>query len=179
MAIKIVTTSNELKKILFETRLTFANEKSALCSVGFVPTMGALHDGHRTLIKKCVEENDISVVSIFVNPKQFGPKEDFSKYPRVLQEDCALCTQEGVDIVFAPGVEEIYPEPFLAQIVVAPEMKSILCGVFRPGHFDGVATVVTLLLNMVMPKRAYFGQKDFQQYFIINKIRKDFSHPTE
>ena len=138
-------------------------------SVGFVPTMGALHSGHLSLISRAREENDIVVVSIFVNPAQFGPNEDYLRYPRPFNKDSKLCRQHGVDIIFAPSVKEMYPDGYPAYVNIE-KMPDILCGRFRPGHFRSVATIVTKLFNIVMPDNAYFGEKDFQQLKIITKM---------
>lgn len=143
-------------------------------SIGFVPTMGALHEGHLSLIRRCRKENDIAVVSIFVNPIQFGPKEDFHKYPRPFKKDADLCREEGVDIVFNPAAKDMYGPDYKAYIEVAG-LGKFLCGAFRPGHFRGVATVVAKLFNIVMPQRAYFGQKDAQQARIIVKMAQDLN----
>ncbi len=147
-------------------------------SIGFVPTMGALHGGHMSLVQRCREENDVSVVSIFVNPIQFGPSEDFSSYPRNTDDDAAKLQEAGVDILFMPGVEDMYPEGF-ATFVEVERLSDRLCGRFRPGHFRGVATVVTKLLNIVRPSRAYFGQKDYQQALIIKQVVRDLNIETE
>ncbi|HEC97761.1 MAG TPA: pantoate--beta-alanine ligase [Nitrospirae bacterium] len=147
-------------------------------SIGFVPTMGALHEGHLSLVRRCREENDISVVSIFVNPMQFGPSGDFSRYPRNVEEDMAELSKAGVDILFMPGIEDIYPEGF-ATYVNVDHLSDKLCGHFRPGHFRGVATVVTKLLNIARPARAYFGRKDFQQFLIIKQLVRDLNLDTE
>jgi pantoate ligase/cytidylate kinase len=148
--------------------------------IGFVPTMGALHAGHVSLIERARRENKLVVVSVFVNPLQFGPTEDFSRYPRQLERDRRLCEEVGVDVLFAPTPEEmgvIPPTPTQVQPPVA--MMSRLCGAFRPGHFEGVATIVTKLLNLVQPDRAYFGQKDAQQVAIIRQLVKDLNLPVE
>ncbi|MBW4576532.1 MAG: bifunctional pantoate--beta-alanine ligase/(d)CMP kinase [Aphanothece sp. CMT-3BRIN-NPC111] len=155
--------------------------------VGFVPTMGALHAGHLSLLQRARGENDIVIVSIFVNPLQFGPTEDFQQYPRYLAQDQQLCEQAGVDAIFAPTAEEMFPgQPLLArettgytQVVPPASMTSILCGRSRTGHFQGVATVVTKLLNLVQPERAYFGQKDAQQLAIIQRLVADLNIPVE
>ncbi len=147
-------------------------------SIGFVPTMGALHEGHMSLIRRCREENDTSVVSIFVNPLQFGPSEDFSRYPRDVEDDMAELKKAGVDILFIPGVENIYPDGF-ATYVSVERLQDRLCGHFRPGHFRGVATVVTKLLNITRPARAYFGRKDYQQFLIIKQLVRDLNIDTE
>lgn len=141
-------------------------------SIGFVPTMGALHDGHISLVRRARQENDITVVSIFVNPIQFGPSEDFTRYPRDLEGDMEKLRIEGVDILFIPDIPLMYPEGFLTHVEVE-KISDELCGAFRPGHFKGVATVVTKLFHIVKPTRAYFGQKDFQQAAVIRKLVKD------
>jgi len=147
-------------------------------TIGLVPTMGALHEGHLSLIRRARKENDILVVSIFVNPKQFGPGEDYLCYPRPFAEDKKLCVKEKVDILFVPSVEEMYPEGYLTYVNVE-KISEKLCGKFRPGHFRGVVTVVTKLFNLVQPDRAYFGEKDFQQLQIIKRMVKDLNLPIE
>lgn len=147
-------------------------------SIGFVPTMGALHDGHLALIKRAREETECVVVSIFVNPLQFCPNEDYDKYPRRLEEDLRLCENSGVDLVFSPSVEEIYPREQLT-IVSVRKLTETLCGRSRPGHFDGVTTVVTKLFNIVQPDIAYFGQKDAQQAVVIKRMVEDLNFPIE
>lgn len=146
-------------------------------TIGFVPTMGYLHDGHLSLIKKARRECDIVVVSIFVNPLQFCPKEDFKRYPRNLKRDIALCAR-FVDIVFYPEVKSMYPDDFFTSVEVR-NLSNILCGESRPAHFKGVATVVNKLFNIVLPDIAYFGQKDAQQATIINKMVKDLNMPIK
>ncbi len=143
---------------------------------GFVPTMGALHDGHRSLMKAARGENDCVVVSLFVNPMQFGPGEDFDRYPRAENRDLEICSEENVDIVFAPSVDMMYPPDPLTTVTVSG-LTDILCGQHRPGHFDGVTTVVTKLFNLVMPQNAYFGQKDAQQALVIRKMTADLDFP--
>ncbi len=147
-------------------------------SIGFVPTMGALHEGHLSLIRRCREENDLAVVSIFVNPMQFGPSEDYQRYPRNAEEDMAKLKDAGVDILFMPSAEGMYPEGYSTYVDVEG-LGGRLCGLFRPGHFRGVATVVTKLLNIVRPERAYFGQKDYQQSLIIKRLVRDLDFGTE
>ena len=146
--------------------------------IGFVPTMGALHEGHLALIRKARKENDTLVVSIFVNPAQFGPKEDFKRYPRSLTRDSLLCKKCGVDIIFSPAVSSIYPKGYRTYVRVEG-LSEVLCGAFRKGHFRGVATVVAKLFNIVQPDRAYFGQKDAQQCVIIKKMCRDLNMPLD
>lgn len=147
-------------------------------TIGFVPTMGALHRGHISLIRKAVSENDITVVSIFANPLQFGREEDFKKYPRDLKGDAGLCEKEGVDIIFHPGAKQMYPRGYGTYVSV-DNLSSGLCGKCRPGHFKGVATVVAKLFNIVSPDTAYFGQKDAQQAVIIKKLVQDLNMPVQ
>ena len=147
-------------------------------SVGFVPTMGYLHEGHKALIKSSKVQNDITVVSIYVNPTQFGPNEDYERYPRDLDRDMAVCEELGVDAVFAPTDEEMYPEGFRTEVYVKG-ISDILEGKFRPGHFKGVATIVLKLLNVVQPDRAYFGEKDYQQLKLIERMVRDLLLPVE
>ncbi|MEW6740424.1 MAG: pantoate--beta-alanine ligase [Nitrospirota bacterium] len=143
-------------------------------TIGFVPTMGALHEGHLSLVKRARSENDIVVVSIFVNPAQFGPKEDFDRYPRDMEGDMEKLKREGADILFMPDARAMYPDGFSSYITVK-DLSDKLCGVFRPGHFTGVATVVCKLFNIVKPVAAYFGQKDFQQAAIIKRMVEDLN----
>ena len=146
--------------------------------IGFVPTMGALHEGHASLVRRAVEENDIVVVSDFVNPTQFNDKNDLLKYPRTLEADCELLQKEGTAFVFAPSVEEIYPEPDTRQFSYAP-LDTVMEGKFRPGHFNGVCQVVSKLFMIVEPDKAYFGEKDFQQLAIIREMVKQMQFPLE
>ena len=146
--------------------------------IGFVPTMGALHEGHASLVRRAVEENDIVVVSDFVNPTQFNDKNDLLKYPRTLEADCELLQKEGAAFVFAPSVEEIYPEPDTRQFSYAP-LDTVMEGKFRPGHFNGVCQVVSKLFMIVEPDKAYFGEKDFQQLAIIREMVKQMHFPLE
>jgi len=143
-------------------------------TIGFVPTMGALHEGHLSLIRKARKENARVVVSIFVNPAQFGKNEDFKRYPRNLRQDALLCQKEGVDILFSPLAKEMYPVNYKTYVQVK-DLSDCLCGKFRPGHFKGVATVVIKLFNIVAPDTAYFGQKDAQQAVIIRKMAEDLN----
>ncbi|MDH3839344.1 MAG: pantoate--beta-alanine ligase [Chromatiales bacterium] len=149
-------------------------------SIGFVPTMGNLHAGHLTLVQLARARADRVVVSVFVNPTQFGPAEDFAGYPRTLEEDKRLLVAEGVDMLFAPGVSDMYEdtEAHTARIEV-PGLSDILCGAVRPGHFSGVATVVAKLFNIVQPDLAVFGEKDFQQLLVIRKLTADLNYPIE
>lgn len=140
-------------------------------SIGLVPTMGALHEGHASLVKRAVAENDVVVVSDFVNPTQFNDPNDLIKYPRTLDADCALLEKEGAYIVFAPSVEEVYPEPDTRTFSYAP-LDTVMEGKYRPGHFNGVCQIVSKLFMMVEPDKAYFGEKDFQQLAIIREMVK-------
>lgn len=168
---KVIKTVKEL-----QTEIA-AMKKSGL-SVGLVPTMGALHAGHISLVKRSVEENDVTVVSIFVNPTQFNDKNDLLKYPRTLEADCQLLQQAGVAIAFAPSVEEVYPEPDTRSFSYAP-LDTVMEGAFRPGHFNGVCQVVSKLFDMVKPDKAYFGEKDFQQLAIIREMTRQLELPLE
>ncbi len=168
----------DLACTIAETRKIISAARYPARSVGFVPTMGALHAGHMSLVQAARARDQLVVVSIFVNPTQFGPQEDFNKYPRNLEADAALCEQAGVDLVFAPSVEEMYPQPPCASVHIA-RLADRLEGEFRPGHFDGVATVVCKLLGIVQPDRAYFGQKDYQQLVIVRQMVADLNLPVE
>ncbi|MCX7770212.1 MAG: pantoate--beta-alanine ligase [Proteobacteria bacterium] len=147
-------------------------------TIGFVPTMGYLHEGHLSLVRASKKDCDITVVSIFVNPIQFGPKEDLSKYPRDFERDKNMLEKEGVDYIFYPKVQEMYHSDFSSTIIVEGVTKN-LCGASRPGHFRGVTTVVGKLFNIVMPDKAYFGEKDFQQLVTIKKMVRDLNFPVE
>ena len=146
--------------------------------IGFVPTMGALHSGHLSLINKARKESDVVVISIFVNPIQFGPKEDFRRYPRNFSEDRRIAEKAGVDVLFFPSAQGIYPQGYCTYIRVEG-LSNKLCGAFRPTHFQGVATVVAKLFNIVQPDIAYFGQKDFQQVVIIKRMVEDLNIPVK
>lgn len=150
-------------------------------SIGFVPTMGALHEGHATLMARAAAENPVAVASIFVNPTQFGPKEDLDKYPRTLEADLAICAAKGITHVLAPPIEAIYPEgrqTYEIQLGLR-NLDKILCGASRPGHFNGVLQVVAKLFNLVRPQRAYFGMKDYQQYTILRTLAAELFFPVE
>ena len=147
-------------------------------SVGLVPTMGALHAGHASLVKRCVAENQVTVVSDFVNPTQFNDLNDLKKYPRTLDADCQLLDACGASFVFAPSVEEIYPEPDTRHFSYSP-LDTVMEGAFRPGHFNGVCQIVSKLFDIVKPDRAYFGEKDFQQLAIIREMVKQMKFPLE
>lgn len=154
------------------------SNKSMGKTIGFVPTMGYLHEGHLSLAKRSVQENDLTVMSIFVNPTQFGPNEDFDKYPRDLERDLTLAEAAGVDVVFAPSVGEMYPDGYKTYVNVE-DITEVLCGRSRPGHFRGVTTVVNKLFNIVEPNKAYFGQKDAQQVIVIKKMVRDLNMNLE
>ena len=168
---KLVQTIKELQSELDALR-------SEGKTIGLVPTMGALHAGHASLVKRAVAENDVVVVSDFVNPTQFNDKNDLAKYPRTLDADCELLEKVGAAFVFAPSVEEIYPEPDTRQFSYAP-LDTVMEGAFRPGHFNGVCQIVSKLFDAVQPDRAYFGEKDFQQLAIIREMVRQLKYPLE
>ena len=168
---KIVKGINELKGYLVDSK---RNGKR----IGLVPTMGALHKGHLSLVERCVRENDICVVSVFVNPTQFNDKHDLETYPRTLEADCALLESAGCDFVFAPSVEEMYPEPDTRTFDFGTVMQ-VMEGAKRPGHFNGVAQVVSKLFYIVEPDNAYFGEKDFQQIAVIRAMVKQLQMPVQ
>ena len=167
---KVITTINEMQSIVKQ------HQREGK-TIGFVPTMGALHDGHLTMMKQSVSENDLTVISIFVNPLQFGPNEDFDAYPRQLDDDVAAVKKLQVDYVFHPSVDEMYPEELGIHLKVG-HLAQVLEGAQRPGHFEGVVTVVNKLFNIVQPDYAYFGKKDAQQLAIVEKKVKDFNLPV-
>ncbi|MBR4238338.1 MAG: pantoate--beta-alanine ligase [Prevotella sp.] len=140
-------------------------------SIGLVPTMGALHEGHASLVRRCVKENDVTVVSVFLNPTQFNDKGDLERYPRTLDADCKLLEKEGADYVFAPSVEEVYPTPDERHFEFPP-VTTVMEGAKRPGHFNGVCQVVSRLFYIVRPQRAYFGEKDWQQIAVVKQLVK-------
>lgn len=173
---KVICKKNELKEIISEAKKTK--------NIALVPTMGALHKGHKSLIDRAVKENDFTIVSVFVNPTQFGPNEDYDKYPRTLEDDIKLCTLADADVVFAPSPKEMYDDIYFEEketTLVCPPYKYVnkLCGKSRPGHFDGVCTVVSKLFNLSKCKRAYFGKKDAQQLFIIKKMVSELDFDIE
>lgn len=161
-----------------EIRDTVGQWRKEGLTVGFIPTMGYLHEGHKSLIDRAVKENDRVVVSIFVNPIQFGPKEDLASYPRDLERDSKLCADSGVNVIFTPQKEEMYPEGFSTSVNMTGLTEN-LCGKSRPVHFGGVCTVVSKLFNIVTPDKAYFGQKDAQQLAIIKRMVKDLNINVE
>ena len=172
--LKVISTKKELRSYL----------KTINGTIGLVPTMGALHSGHKSLIEAANKENDFVVVSVFVNPTQFGPNEDYDKYPRTLEKDVELAKEAGADVVFAPSPKEMYTNIYFEEketTLVCPPYKYVnrLCGKSRPGHFDGVCTVVSKLFNLVKPAKAYFGQKDAQQLFIIQKMVDELDFDIE
>lgn len=168
---KLIRTIIDLKELLLQCRKEGK-------TIGFVPTMGALHKGHATLVERCVAENDICVVSIFVNPTQFNNREDLKLYPRTPEKDYKLLESRGADIVFVPSVEEIYPEPD-TRIFDFGLLDKVMEGAYRPGHFNGVAQVVSKLLDFVRPDKAYFGEKDFQQLAIVKEMVRQLELPVE
>ncbi len=165
----------------FEIRTLLQKEYCSGLKIGFVPTMGALHDGHASLIARSAAENDITVVSIFVNPTQFGPNEDLDKYPRTLDSDVAICEANGATHVFTPTETMMYPEgkENFEVIMHLRGMDKVLCGAKRPGHFDGVLLIVSRLFNIIQPTRAYFGMKDFQQLSILQTLGRELFFPIE
>jgi pantoate--beta-alanine ligase len=169
-----------MKKITNPVQFQKQMEKLRLkgLQIGFVPTMGALHEGHLSLVKKARRENDVVAASIFVNPLQFGPKEDLSKYPRTLAADSKLLQKAGADYLFSPNALDFYPEDFSTSVNLK-KLTGNLCGRFRPGHFEGVTTVVAKLFNLTKPHRVYFGAKDFQQAAVIRRMIRDLSMDIE
>lgn len=169
---KIIKTIEEMKSISKE----ICCDKKTL---GLVATMGYLHDGHRSLIEKAKEDNDIVVVSIFVNPTQFAPDEDLKNYPRDLERDSNICEELGVDYIFQPKENDMYPENFSTFVLPGENMTNIMCGVTRPKHFRGVCTVLTKIFNIVSPQNAYFGEKDIQQLAIVKRMVEDMNFDIE
>lgn len=161
-----------------ELRLALDECRGRGCSIGLVPTMGALHEGHASLVRRSVAENDVTVVSVFLNPTQFNDPKDLERYPRTLEADCELLDACGADIVFAPGVEEIYPEPD-TRCFSYPPTDSVMEGAMRPGHFNGVCQIVSKLFSYVEPDKAYFGEKDYQQIAVIRRMVADLGFGLE
>jgi pantoate--beta-alanine ligase len=170
-ALTVVRTVADLRRAVSEFRATGR-------TIGMIPTMGALHEGHVSLVRGALDLGDMPIASIFVNPTQFGPNEDFAAYPRDEAGDFAKLEAAGCRIAYAPGKEEMYPRPQLTTVTVA-SLTDGLCGPFRPGHFQGVATVVCKLLMMAMPDRGYFGEKDYQQLQVLKRMARDLAMPVE
>ena len=168
---KVINEPEELQKIMEDLKKEGKN-------IGLVPTMGALHFGHVSLIKKSVLQNDITVVSVYVNPIQFGPNEDYEKYPRQIEKDIKVCQDNKVDFLFLPTNETLYNKNF-STYIYNNNVSKIMCGITRPTHFQGVCTIVAKLFNIVMPQRAYFGLKDYQQYIIIKQMVEDLNFNIE
>lgn len=168
----------DLKRTVGELQDALSSLRQQGKTIGFVPTMGALHEGHLSLVKQCIADNDICVVSVFVNPTQFNNKEDLEKYPRNIERDSRFLEQAGVDFLFAPTVDQVYPEPDTRQFDFG-QIDNVMEGVHRPGHFNGVAQVVSRLFDIVKPQRAYFGEKDFQQLAIIRAMVKQLGLPVQ
>lgn len=169
---KVVKTVAELQAIVKEA-------KKSGRTIGLIPTMGALHEGHASLIRAAHAENDFTIVSDFVNPTQFGPAEDLDAYPRTLDHDCELAGAMGADVLFAPSPKEMYPSKDMTWVEVTGNITKVLCGRTRPIHFRGVATVVSKLFNLAQPDKAYFGQKDAQQAQVLKRMVKDLFFPLE
>lgn len=167
IAMQVINTIAELQRILLSVR---AKDKT----IGLVPTMGALHEGHASLVRRCVSENDITVVSIFLNPTQFNDPKDLERYPRTLESDCSILEECGAQIAFAPCVNEMYPEPDTRQFSYPPT-DSVMEGAYRPGHFNGVCQIVSKLFMITSPDRAYFGEKDYQQIAVIRRMVADLN----
>lgn len=168
---KVIETTKEMQD-------TIKSLKRKGKTIGFVPTMGYLHEGHLRLMKEAREQNDIVVASIFVNPTQFGPNEDFESYPRDFERDCRAASKVGVDYIFYPSIEEMYPKPLSIKLS-AVDRTDVLCGASRPGHFDGVVTVLTKLFHIVLPDKVYFGMKDAQQVAVVESLISDYYFPIE
>lgn len=162
-----------------QTKIWVESQINSGHSIGFVPTMGALHQGHISLVNQSKKENDFTLVSIFVNPTQFNNQQDLKKYPRTEEKDAALLEKAGVDVLFIPSVEEMYPQETTSQIFDFNGLENQMEGKFRPGHFDGVATIVKKFFEIIQPDRAYFGEKDFQQLRIIEELVKKLNIKTQ
>ena len=168
---KVVNTITELQELI-------KHEKSQQHSIGLVPTMGFLHEGHRALLKRARQENEMIVLSVFVNPLQFGPNEDLANYPRDFDRDQKVAEEVGVDILFHPSVQEMYPNE-LSITMQVHKRTNVLCGKSRPGHFDGVVTVLTKLFHLVQPNKVYFGKKDAQQVAVVDSLVNDLNFPLQ
>ncbi|HEY4551352.1 MAG TPA: pantoate--beta-alanine ligase [Bacillus sp. (in: firmicutes)] len=168
---KVVNTITELQELI-------KHEKSQHHSIGLVPTMGFLHEGHRALLKRARQENEMIVLSVFVNPLQFGPNEDLANYPRDFDRDQKVAEEVGVDILFHPSVQEMYPNE-LSITMQVHKRTNVLCGKSRPGHFDGVVTVLTKLFHLVQPNKVYFGKKDAQQVAVVDSLVNDLNFPLQ
>ena len=168
---KVVNTITELQELI-------KHEKSQHHSIGLVPTMGFLHEGHRALLKRARQENEMIVLSVFVNPLQFGPNEDLANYPRDFDRDQKVAEEVGVDILFHPSVQEMYPNE-LSVTMQVHKRTNVLCGKSRPGHFDGVVTVLTKLFHLVQPNKVYFGKKDAQQVAVVDSLVNDLNFPLQ
>jgi pantoate--beta-alanine ligase len=171
---QVITTIHDMQALSKKLRSVRLDSETEGKTIGFVPTMGALHEGHLSLVRRSKEENDITVVSVFVNPTQFGPEEDLHQYPMDDKGDLSKLSSLHVDITFKPEARAMYPEGFSTSVNIGTAGE-VLCGLSRPGHFNGVATVVTKLFHIVMPFRAYFGQKDFQQTVVIKKLVQELN----
>jgi pantoate--beta-alanine ligase len=169
----VCSTIEEIRAVLARRRMEDSDGK-----IGLVPTMGYLHEGHASLMRRAKEECGFAVLSIFVNPLQFGPNEDFDQYPRDPKRDCALAEANGIDAVFMPSAAEMYPKPSATKVLVSG-VTDRLCGASRPGHFDGVGTVVSKLFHIIQPDRAYFGMKDAQQVAVIKRMTDDLNIPVD
>ena len=169
----------ELVTTVRDVSATLSQHRAAGKSIGLVPTMGSFHEGHLTLMRRARERDGIVVVSLFVNPTQFGPAEDYAQYPRDLDRDSCMAADVGVDVLFTPSVDEMYAPGDSTFVEVTGELTARLCGAYRPGHFRGVTTVVAKLFNIVQPDRAYFGEKDYQQLLVVQRMARDLGFPLE
>jgi pantoate--beta-alanine ligase len=169
----------ELITTVRDVRATLSQHRAAGESIGLVPTMGAFHEGHLALMRRSRERDNVVVVSLFVNPTQFGPGEDYEQYPRDLDRDSCMAADAGVDLLFTPSVAEMYPPGDSTFVEVTGDLTARLCGAYRPGHFRGVTTVVAKLFNITQPDRAYFGEKDYQQLLAIRRMVRDLGFPLE
>ncbi|MBN2082960.1 pantoate--beta-alanine ligase [bacterium] len=175
---EVATTRDALRRLRRDLAVSHHDKHFERPLIGLTPTMGALHAGHRALIERMADESDVSIVSIFVNPLQFGAGEDLERYPRTLDSDLQICQVAGADLVYAPPVDEVYAENFTTSVAVA-ELTERWCGAGRPGHFQGVTTVVAKLFNACDPDRAYFGEKDYQQLCVVQRMTRDLEFDVE